>query len=298
MLKIKLKIEKLSKINNAQSLGTRQKKQAIELRFLSGKFLKWARINFTLTPIISTKQEAVMRKIISGCLLMFLVIGTGCSQEKPATWDDIKNLNLRVTLDGVDFNEPLHYHAVFARDPSDWPEISSKIRGGKERNVVDNVIVYALLPDLEPVTEKNKNDFTVLGWGRKLDAYITHPRSWEYYFKYTAPKRLERLPDDPQVLNMLHYKDNITHDEYFLSHDHAVPELTRIRCPSWKSGDSPYCEVETQYRHEINQIKNNRFTPFYLNYSFSRTYLPQWREIDRKLKALYDQFAQSAEKQP
>jgi hypothetical protein len=28
------------------------KKQAIELRFLSDRFLKWAKINFTLTPII------------------------------------------------------------------------------------------------------------------------------------------------------------------------------------------------------------------------------------------------------
>jgi hypothetical protein len=28
------------------------KKQAIELRFFSDSFLKWAKINFTLTPII------------------------------------------------------------------------------------------------------------------------------------------------------------------------------------------------------------------------------------------------------
>jgi hypothetical protein len=237
-------------------------------------------------------------KIIN--LMVILHISPGCSQEPPATWDDIKNLNLRVTLDGVDFNEPLHYHAVFARDPIDWPEISSKIREGKERSAVDNVIVYALLPDLEPVTEKNKEDFTALGWGRKLDAYITHPRSWEYYFKYTAPKRLERLPDDPQVLNMLHYKDNITQANIFLSNDHAVPELTFIECPYSKPTQYPHCTVETQYRYETSNNKNGdkKITPFYLKYNFSRSYLPQWREIDRKLKALYDQFAQSAKKQP
>ena len=28
------------------------KKQTIEVRFLSDRFLKWVRINFTLTPII------------------------------------------------------------------------------------------------------------------------------------------------------------------------------------------------------------------------------------------------------
>jgi hypothetical protein len=30
-------------------------KQVIELGFLSDRFLKWAKINFTLTPIISSK---------------------------------------------------------------------------------------------------------------------------------------------------------------------------------------------------------------------------------------------------
>jgi hypothetical protein len=30
------------------------KKQTIKLRFLSDRFLKWAKINFTLTPIIMT----------------------------------------------------------------------------------------------------------------------------------------------------------------------------------------------------------------------------------------------------
>jgi len=238
-------------------------------------------------------------KIIN--LIVILHISTGCSQEQPATWNDIKNLNLRVTLDGVNFNEPLHYHAVFARDPSDWPEISSKIREGKERSTVDNVIVYALLPDLEPVTGKNKKDFTALGWGRKLDAYLTHSRSWEYYFKHSAPKTLERLPNLPDVPEMLHYKDKDNQDDIFLSHDNAVPELTLIRCKHAEEAyQSPYCKVETQYRYETPNNKNGdkKITPFYLNYSFSRSYLPEWREIDRKLKALYDQFAQSAEKQP
>lgn len=249
-----------------------------------------------------------MRKKVSGLkllvkiinLMLILHISTGCSQEKPATWEDIKNLNLRVTLDGVNFNEPLHYHAVFARDPSDWPEISSKIREGKERNTVDNVIVYALLPDLEPVTEKNKEDFTALGWGRKLDAYITHPRSWEYFFKNFAATTLKRLPDSPEVAGMLHYKDVYDFNEIFLSHDHATPELTFIRCYMYKDAPSPSCTVETQYRYETSHKKNEgkKITSFYLKYNFSRSYLPQWREIDRKLKALYDQFAQSAEKHP
>lgn len=234
-------------------------------------------------------------------LVVILHISTGCSQEQPATWNDIKNLNLRVTMDGVNFNEPLHYHAVFARDPKEWPEISSKIREGKERNIVDNIIVYALLPDLEPVTEKNKEDFTALGWGRKLDAYLTHPRSWEYYFKYSAPSTLERLPDIPEMTGMQHYKDKDNQDDIFLSHDRAVPELIFIRCKhAEESYQSPYCKVETQYRYEIVSNKNGvkKATSFYLNYSFARSYLFQWRKIDSKLKALYNQFAVSAEKQP
>ena len=130
---------------------------------------------------------------------------------------------------------------------------------------------------------------------------VTNYDSFDYYFKYTAPKSLERLPDSPDVPRMLHYNDKYNQEDVFLSHDHAVPELTFIRCNHAEEAyQSPYCKVETQYRYETSNNKNSdkKITPFYLNYSFARSYLPQWREIDRKLKALYDQFAQSAEKHP
>lgn len=235
------------------------------------------------------------------CFVAILNVNTGCSQQPPPTWNDIKNLSLHLTLDGVNFNVPLHYQAVFARDINEWPEIPAKIREGKERNVVDNIVVYALLPDLEPVTEKNKDDFTVLGWGRKLDAYITHQRSFKGFFEYHSKYgELERLPNSPEVLGMLHYKDTINQADIFLSHDYAVPELTFIECPYSKPTQYPHCTIETQYRYEISSNKNGvkEVTFFYLKYNFSRSYLPQWREIDRKLKALYDQFAQIAETQP
>ena len=36
------------------------KKQTIEVRFLSDRFLKWVRINFTLTPIILTLTPIIL----------------------------------------------------------------------------------------------------------------------------------------------------------------------------------------------------------------------------------------------
>ena len=232
-------------------------------------------------------------------ILSLLNLATGCSDEPPTTWEEAKNIKTRSSLDGVGFDVPLNYlFGEFAMNQYTWPTVSKEVREGRRRYAVDFVKLYALLPDLEPVSEKNLAVFKEPGWGRKVDAFITHPRSFEYYFKFTAPSRLERLPDSREIPGMLHYLDNVTQDEFYLSHDHAVPELTRIRCPYSTSGQFPYCEVETLYRHEAITGKNGEnfsvSTPYYLNYSFARSYLPQWRDIDRKLKALYDHFAQSA----
>ncbi len=96
---------------------------------------------------------------------------------------------------------------------------------------------------------------------------------------------------------MLHYRDNMTEADIYLSHDHAVPELIRIRCPFSTPDQSADCEVGTQYVYKTNLTEKgktiSKSPPFYLNYRFSRDYLPQWRKIDRKLRVLFNHFAQS-----
>lgn len=231
--------------------------------------------------------------------LLYLVLISGCADEQPTSWKDAKTIKFRSSIDGVAFDVPLNYHyRLFNKNYSNWPPFSEDVRQGKTRRAIDYINIDALLPDVEPVTEQNLEHFMRLGWGRKIRAYITHPRSFEYYFKYTAPTRLERLPDSPEVPGMLHYRDNMTEADIYLSHDHAVPELIFIRCPNYKPvPPHPSCEVATQYVYKTNATEKgktvSKITPFYLNYRFSRDYLPQWRKIDRKLRALFNLFAQS-----
>ena len=83
------------------------KRQTIELRFLSGRFLKWVKINFTLTPIITP--------IISVALLM------ACSPRTDE--QEIAAINRGIAPDGhltkthLYIHWPVVYTKPYARDP-------------------------------------------------------------------------------------------------------------------------------------------------------------------------------------
>ncbi len=198
------------------------------------------------------------------------------------------------------FDVPLNYHyRLFNKNFYNWPAFLEDFL--KTRSAVDFINIDALLPDVEPVTEQNWNILCGSGLGAKNPGLHHPPPSFDYYFNIQAPTRLERLPDSPEVPGMQRYRDNMTEADIYLSHDHAVPELTRIRYPFSRPDQSADCEVATQYVYKTNVTEQgkaiSKSTPFYLNYRFSRDYLPQWRKIDRKLRMLFDHFAQSAGQQ-
>lgn len=232
-----------------------------------------------------------------GIILAMSCMILACADEDlpPTTWNDIKQLKLRSMVDGVAFEVPLSYSfGEYARNLYNWPKVSKDVREGKTWETVDVVKIYALLPDLEPVNEQNLDAFMALGWGQTLRAFITHPRPFDYFFKNSA-HILQRMPDVPEMPGLLHYVSIDNLDEVFLTHEYATPELTRIRCSYTEPRQSPYCEIDKHFRIEITRGDGASVsTMYYLQYSFSRAYLSQWREIDHKLKALFDQFAQSA----
>jgi hypothetical protein len=196
-----------------------------------------------------------------------------------ANLEEAKHLQYHATLKGtgLGFDIPVtYYHSGYLRNQRRWP------RPSHAREEVDYITIDALLPDLEPYTETNAAEFETPGWGRKIKASMTHlPRGdWAYYFKNFA-YRLERLPDSPEVPGMLHYQDTLTKHEIFLSHDRPAPNLIFINCRDTTNRPFPSCDVQTLYRNR-----------FYFKYTFGRSFLSQWREIDCKLKALFDHFAQ------
>ena len=87
---------------------------------------------------------------------------------------------------------------------------------------------------------------------------------------------------------MLRYYDPLSRQEIFLSDNKPHDDLTKIICstPEFdsKAPSFPTCSVKTVFL--------NRFE---FSYYFHRNYLPQWRDIDRKLKARYEEFIKSAQ---
>ena len=96
---------------------------------------------------------------------------------------------------------------------------------------------------------------------------------------------------------MLHYYDVLKVDMY-LNHAYASDDLTMITCPdqSVYHYPSPACEIKTSYRPAAGllEAQHEPDAIFYLEYHLSSKYLPQWRDIDKKLKALFDQFIRNA----
>lgn len=221
-------------------------------------------------------------------------------QEKITTLAEAKKISLHSSVDGVHFDVPLAYHfRDYNQQLHGWVGVSQGQIEGKERPAVDYINIDALLPDVSPVNEENLAEFEVLGWGKKMRAAITHMRKnpWDYYFEH-AFKRVQRQPDSPEMPGMLHYYDPPARADMYFSHDHPTDELIRIRCPDVKfhHQSSPSCKVETSYRPapELVASKHIEGAIFYLEYVLPSQYVGQWREVDRKLKSLFDQFIKNA----
>jgi hypothetical protein len=214
---------------------------------------------FTLPPIT-----------LYGALITFLL--SGCGNEL-MTFEEAKNQKYAVRVENVDFDVPLLYHPLEGSLDKGWEPPNP------ERETIDAIRVVALLPNLDFYNEKTANEFKKRGWGKKVSILMTHYRvNWPYYFDGAYK------PEDPQVPGMFHYRDPMSNmDDVFLSHDEPVRELIQIFCDNPvldpHPAVSPSCQITTLYRNQ-----------FQLEYHFALEYIQQWRDIDRKIKALLDSF--------
>jgi hypothetical protein len=218
-------------------------------------------------------------------------------KETLTTLAEAKKINLSSSVDGVNFDVPLTYlfRGYISKDGG-WFAVPKGEIDGTVRPSIDFITIYALLPDLASLSEENLAEFEVLGHGKKVMASLTHIRSWDYYFKNFFPQA-ERRPESPEVPGMLHYYDELKTDLY-LSHGYATPDLTVIRCndQNFAHAVSPACSIETSYRPAPALVASEHIEGaiFRLEYTFSSQYLSQWRDIDKKLKSLFDQFIRTA----
>lgn len=220
--------------------------------------------------------------------------------EPLTTLAEAKKINLSSSVDGVNFDVPLTYlYRGYSHKDGGWLAVPKGETNGTERPSIDFITIYALLPDLAPMSEENLAEFEVLGHGKKVMASLTHFRPWDYYFKHFFPPS-ERRPESLEVPRMSHYYEH-RHDLYF-SHGYATPDLTMITCAdqSFSHDVSPSCKIETSYRpaHDLVASEHIEGAIFRLEYTFSSQYLSQWRDIDKNLKSLFDQFIRNAAQHP
>lgn len=215
-------------------------------------------------------------------------------QQKVISLAEAKKINIRVSMDGVNFDVPLVYNFKgYNQQLRGWGSVPRGQIEGKKRLAVNFIKIDAILPELSPVREENLAQFEKLAWGQTVHASITHMRPWDYYFKYFF-ERLQRRPDLPELPGMLRYYDPSGKADIFFSHDHPTDELVRIRCAdeSFFHSAFPICVVETSYIPAPDLVisKSIKKTVFYLRYELPSQYIAQWQTIDKKLKSRFDQM--------
>ncbi|MGZ3823171.1 MAG: hypothetical protein ACXVB6_21430, partial [Mucilaginibacter sp.] len=255
----------------------------------------WGVISFLLITALSWKQIPTWAAFVyyKGMVAMQSMK----PKESITTLAEAKKINIHSSVDGVHFDVPLTYHfRGYDQKNHGWPGVPEGQISGTERPAVDFIHIYALLPDLVPMNEENLAEFEVLGNGKKVMASLTHYRPWGYDFS-----RLQLKPDNPKIQKMLYYYRQTSKEYLYLSHNYATPDLTAIEChdPSFWHDVSPSCKVITFYDIPPKLIESMHTdgVKFRLEYHFSSQYLEHWREIDQKLKSLFDQFIRNAAQQ-
>lgn len=215
---------------------------------------------------------------------------TGQEETVLVLLKDAHKVVMHERVDSVNFDVPLTYmNRSYYPQAHGWQNVTKSQYDGKVRRTYDYIYITALLPELDPMSEQNYREFEKLGYGLKVRASLTHPVTRDYYFKNSFAS-LKRQPDDPDVPGMMHFYDLYGKQgkaNIFFSHDHPAPDFTSIRCMEYTvPPPHPTCEVDTVFVYKANYR-------YRLTYSFARAYLPQWREIDRKMKALFELFAEA-----
>jgi hypothetical protein len=221
-------------------------------------------------------------------------------KESITTLTEAKKINIAASVGGVNFDVPLTYlFGGYSHKDGGWLAVSNKVETtGTVRPSVDYINFVALMPDLAPLSEENLADFDVGSWGKKVRVSLTHIiRPLDCGSDYEKSFSLEKLPESSEVPEMLHYYVN--GNDIYISHNCASPDLTNITCDNQKTNPVPFphCKIDTSYHPpaEVLASIHKDGAIFRLEYYFSSQYLSQWRDIDMKLKSLFDQFIRTAE---
>lgn len=205
--------------------------------------------------------------------------------ESRFTENSLRNLEsevVRIELEGRQYNVPMRYlYGKAIEKYGRWPTAKPG------RVNVKALGISVITMDLIPYYPKDDARWNVLGHGERIEIAIASSSNnpdWftkyrDNYFSgnYKFSKR------QGTVHGLVKFEGNgELSDDYFPIDD--TIELSMHCNKGEKRKDySPGCNVSSNYHPGIT-----------LNYSYGKNYLPNWKEIDFKLKELFDQFEASA----
>ncbi len=229
------------------------------------------------------KNKAKLSHLRSLCGLLLLGGVQGCNQvgqEENYHRSDV----VKIDLKGHHFNVPMNYmHGESIEKRGYWPKPKQK------RVKVDYLTIDVLLPEMKPYYPEDDQRWKVLGHGDKSHITIVEDKGNEKWFRHIlemtdADARQGRFyRKEESIYDLIHYSPRGTSfDEYYANDGRTLT----IRCSQSQEVPFPSCTVKSSYVSGLG-----------FDYYYSLRYLPQWREIDDKIRALFDQFQQAAQRE-
>jgi hypothetical protein len=194
-----------------------------------------------------------------------------------------KNLEsevIRIEMEGRHYDVPIrytHWEAFVKRGY--WPKVKP------ERVKVGALSLSVLLPDMKPYYPEDEARWKARGHGDRVQVSIQIKKiDWFQRYRdsyFDGQDQFSTRQGEIHGLALFARGGAYMNDIYFPVD--ATIELAMSCSKKPKSADFfPGCSVTSNYRPDI-----------VLDYSYSKDYLPGWREIDLKLKALFDRFEQA-----
>jgi hypothetical protein len=182
-----------------------------------------------------------------------------------------------VVISDQQFDIPIRYmygEAIERWNSSHWP----KAKAGRVK--VDYVNLSMLLPDMSPYFPKDDARWKKLGFGEKIRVSLAKLGSLPWFDVVlqrteTSAETEEFYRNDVTKYGLRSFATPIGGNTYFAQDGRHLT----MDCDNATEG-SPSCRVKSDYRDGL-----------VFQYTYSQDYLPQWQQIDDKLRVLFDQFA-------
>ena len=159
-------------------------------------------------------------------------------------------------------------------DPSAW-------KGGAR----DGINMHALLPDLEPYSEKNKAEFDSPGLGKVVTFLVHHNDNGRTAKKKVFERLMAMMIDPasakPYEFGLIHYSYSEQHkrEKDFLVHKEPSGVVHFFDCRQEGTAPYPSCRTYLDYNDHV-----------YVEINFSRHYLKDWKDIEAKVLSLIATF--------